>query len=146
MDALERAVEIYGSRAALARAIGVTPEAVRQWKVKGTVPAARCGDIERVTDGAVTAAQLRPDLAGIFGARRPRNNVGDRCHRSERFALESAGFRTIRRSRRCPAFRRKTSQNKDQMAPRSSDAARIMRRHERVRVQQHRDNRQPTRR
>lgn len=48
----------------LARTIGVTPVMVSQWKLGiRQVPAERCPDIERATNGAVTCEELRPDLA-----------------------------------------------------------------------------------
>jgi DNA-binding transcriptional regulator YdaS (Cro superfamily) len=61
MDALQKAIELLGSQVALAKALGVTPMAVSQWKDRG-IPAERCPDIERVTNGAVRREDLRPDL------------------------------------------------------------------------------------
>lgn len=51
-----------GRGASLAGAIGVHPVMVSQW-VGGIkpVPIERCVDIERVTEGAVTRRDLRPD-------------------------------------------------------------------------------------
>lgn len=63
MTPLEKAVEMFRSQAAFARALGVVPMTVSQWKVRG-IPADWCPHIERVTDGRVTRAELRPDLFG----------------------------------------------------------------------------------
>ena len=61
MDALQTAIDTFGSRAALARSLGVTAEAVRKWEL-GRIPAERCLDIERATNGRVSRSELRPDL------------------------------------------------------------------------------------
>jgi DNA-binding transcriptional regulator YdaS (Cro superfamily) len=61
MKAISIAVTHAGSRANLARALGLTPEAVRKWEL-GRVPAERCRAVERAVDGVVTAHQLRPDI------------------------------------------------------------------------------------
>jgi len=62
MDALQRAVEIAGGQVALARDVGVTPQAVHLWLRKKTAPPARCLAIEAATNGAVTCHELRPDI------------------------------------------------------------------------------------
>lgn len=64
MDALQTAIQRFGSRARLARQLGVTGEAVRKWQ-HTRVPAERCIDIERATEGVVTRQDLRPDLFGL---------------------------------------------------------------------------------
>lgn len=69
MDALQRAVKRFKTRKALAAALGVTPMAVSNWFARG-VPAERCADIERVTDGAVRREDLRPDVFGAVDRRR----------------------------------------------------------------------------
>ena len=52
-----------GSKAALARLLGVAPVQVTHWAAgKRRVPAARCIDIERVTGGLVKCEELRPDM------------------------------------------------------------------------------------
>ena len=57
-----RAAEIVGSQRSLAEHIGVTPGAVSQWALGlYVVPVERAVQIERVTDGAVTRRDLRPD-------------------------------------------------------------------------------------
>ena len=52
-----------GLGAELARKLDVSPVMVSQWQ-KGVkdVPAERCPDIEKATDGAVTCEELRADV------------------------------------------------------------------------------------
>ncbi len=61
MNPLERAIQKFGSAAALARAVSVTPMAISNWRRRGlSVDGAIA--IERATDGAVTREELRPDI------------------------------------------------------------------------------------
>lgn len=62
-DALTRAMEIAGGRAKLAELLGLTPQAISLWH--GTVPSRRAIQIEDITRGRVTRAELRPDFFGI---------------------------------------------------------------------------------
>lgn len=60
---IERAISIAGGISAMARSLGVSAPTVHQWKSGGRqVPAERCPEIERITNGAVTCEELRPDL------------------------------------------------------------------------------------
>jgi DNA-binding transcriptional regulator YdaS (Cro superfamily) len=60
---IDKAAEIVGSQVALADALKVTKGAVNQWKDEGRrVPAEYCPLIERMTNGAVTCEELRPDI------------------------------------------------------------------------------------
>lgn len=59
---IERAVEVVGSQAALARALKITRQTVRVWLIKGIVPAKEAPRIERVTGGKVTAQSLVNDI------------------------------------------------------------------------------------
>ncbi|HCP78966.1 MAG: hypothetical protein CML16_03145 [Pusillimonas sp.] len=62
MNAIKTAITKLGSASALARAIGVTPQAVCFWRDGlRKIPAEQCTAIERATDGAVTRRDLRPD-------------------------------------------------------------------------------------
>jgi DNA-binding transcriptional regulator YdaS (Cro superfamily) len=62
-ELIVRAAEIVGSKAALAKRLGVKPPTVHQWiSCERPVPARRCRDIETATAGEITAAQLRPDV------------------------------------------------------------------------------------
>ena len=62
-DSLFKAIQYFGSQAKLAKALGVTPMAISQWKKRGvTLDAAK--NIEEKTNGFVTRYQLRPDYFG----------------------------------------------------------------------------------
>lgn len=65
MNSIELACIAVGSQAALARAIGVWPQAVHQW-IEGErpVPSKQCIPIEEATGGKVTRYDLRPDIFG----------------------------------------------------------------------------------
>lgn len=65
--ALDRAVEILGSQAALAKEIGYKDRRnVWPWFNAGLLPLQeKCPAIERATGGAVICEELRPDLPWI---------------------------------------------------------------------------------
>lgn len=56
---LERALEIVGGPTALARALGITKQAISQWS---RVPADRVLSVEDATDGTVACHEMRPDI------------------------------------------------------------------------------------
>jgi len=58
---LDKAISHFGTKVRLAKELGVSPMVVYQWS-KRKVPAERACQIERISDGAVKAAELRPDL------------------------------------------------------------------------------------
>lgn len=58
-EALQKAVTVCGNQTELSRRIGVTIQAVNQWRV---APPLRVLDIERATGGEVSRHELRPDL------------------------------------------------------------------------------------
>ena len=62
-DAVSRAAQLLGSKAALAAALGVRPPTVSQW-IAGTrpVPAPRAAEIERLTGGEVRRQHLCPSF------------------------------------------------------------------------------------
>jgi len=66
MSKLNTAIEFVGSQASLAKKLGVEPAVVFHWKTRG-VPAKHCRKIEEVTEGEVTASDLRPDIFGEAG-------------------------------------------------------------------------------
>jgi DNA-binding transcriptional regulator YdaS (Cro superfamily) len=61
---LDRAIEAVGSAKALADALGVTKQAITGWRQRG-VPPERVLAVERLTGGAVTRHELRPDVFGM---------------------------------------------------------------------------------
>lgn len=63
LTALQRAVEIAGSQAELARRIGKKQAHIWNWIHRDKqVPAEAVISIEGATEGAVTRTELRPDL------------------------------------------------------------------------------------
>lgn len=62
MTAIERAIEILGSKAELARACGQPRQAATRWVKDGRVPAKHCKAIEAATRGRVTCHELLPDV------------------------------------------------------------------------------------
>jgi DNA-binding transcriptional regulator YdaS (Cro superfamily) len=70
MDAptLEKILAAAGSKAELARLLGVTPQMVTKIIKTRSVPAKHCKRIEIITEGRVTAEQLRPDVFAPFRA------------------------------------------------------------------------------
>lgn len=62
MEALNRAIGIFGTQSALASEIDVIPQTLNNWIARGRVPADYCPDIERATGGKVRCEELRPDV------------------------------------------------------------------------------------
>jgi DNA-binding transcriptional regulator YdaS (Cro superfamily) len=74
MNHVDRAIQAFGSQAAMAAALGITQPTVSEW-LRGArrVPAERCLEVERATRRiaaekgdpslAVTCEELRPDVA-----------------------------------------------------------------------------------
>ena len=62
LEHINRACEVAGGQASLARLLSVTPAAVNQW-VSGSrpVPIEKCVAIEQATAGTVRRWDLRPD-------------------------------------------------------------------------------------
>lgn len=64
MNTLQRAYQhTFRSRASFAAALGVSAEAVRKWE-RSRAPAERCIEIEKLSGGAVSRYDLRPDVFG----------------------------------------------------------------------------------
>ncbi|MBE5252954.1 transcriptional regulator [Kosakonia cowanii] len=61
--ALKQACSRVGGQASMARCLGVSSPTINQW-VKGIrqIPAERCPEIEKATNGVVTCEELRPDV------------------------------------------------------------------------------------
>lgn len=58
-EGVKTAVEAFGTRMALAKALGIERSAISQWEA---VPPRRAMEIEALTGGRVKAKTLRPDL------------------------------------------------------------------------------------
>ncbi|MDC0003775.1 helix-turn-helix domain-containing protein [Porticoccaceae bacterium] len=65
---LERAINICGGQTALAKKIGVTPQAVQQWVSSGALPPKRVLQVELATNRRVSRVELCPDLYPEFDA------------------------------------------------------------------------------
>lgn len=61
---LEPAINYFGSGNALARAMGLNPMAVTQWKRRG-IPAERAKQISELTDGEIKPSVIKPKLFSI---------------------------------------------------------------------------------
>lgn len=66
--ALEKAISATGLNE-LARRLGITKRAVIKWRETGRVPAERVGQLMAASDHPLTAEEIRPDLAKVFGGR-----------------------------------------------------------------------------
>jgi hypothetical protein len=66
------------TQARLAGLLGVSPMAVSQWKRRG-LPVDRCLQLERITGGAVTRHQMRPDVFGPAPGPWPAAGFGRTC-------------------------------------------------------------------
>lgn len=58
--ALLRAIKIVGGKAALARNLGVSRQAVQQWARRKKLPAEKCRQAEALT--GIPRAEFRPDI------------------------------------------------------------------------------------
>jgi DNA-binding transcriptional regulator YdaS (Cro superfamily) len=65
---IEIAISHFGSQANLARALNETPMTIHQWLRRNRIPLKHVVKIERVSGGAVTKEQLRPDVFGSEAA------------------------------------------------------------------------------
>lgn len=65
---IEEAVDKLGSQSALARELGIKPQAVQQWVVKGYAPADRLVEIEALT-GIHRERLCDPRIADLFSDR-----------------------------------------------------------------------------
>jgi len=62
MNTLDIAIKHFGSRAEMARELGITRQAIGNWRMRGRVPVVQALMIQRITHGVVTLEDLRPDL------------------------------------------------------------------------------------
>ena len=66
---IEKAVEVAGGVAALARRVGVSSQAVSQWLSGVTRPSLENAKaVEAATEGAVRWRDIRPDIARLVGS------------------------------------------------------------------------------
>ncbi len=63
---LRRLVTEAGGVSAFARQLGVTREPVYRWLRSGKLPMRRVEQVVKQSRGAVSASELRPDLAEMF--------------------------------------------------------------------------------
>jgi DNA-binding transcriptional regulator YdaS (Cro superfamily) len=64
IDALNRAIKLFPTQEAFAAALGVKSPSISEWRTRKQVPVERCVAIEAITNGAITRAELRPDIFG----------------------------------------------------------------------------------
>lgn len=60
MKIVDRVIETYGGAAALARRLGISRNAVSDWRSKQRVPVERVLDIEKLT--GIPRHEIRPDI------------------------------------------------------------------------------------
>lgn len=61
-ESLIRLVEYAGNQSRLARHLNVSPQVVQNWIKRGRISASCAIDAERITKGAITKRELRPDV------------------------------------------------------------------------------------
>ena len=75
MNSLNEAIVAAGGMQHVAKALGISYQAVQKWRARGHPPAKRCLDIEKLT--GVSRHDLRPD---IYGPAFPASAGGARQH------------------------------------------------------------------
>jgi len=65
MKSIEKIVSEAGGASSVARACGVSPQAVQHWISSNRVPANRVLVLEALIEGDVSRYELRPDVFGI---------------------------------------------------------------------------------
>jgi DNA-binding transcriptional regulator YdaS (Cro superfamily) len=72
-------LEKRGQASQMSRLLGFSPTTISEWaNGRKQVPAERCPDIERATNGQVTCEELRPDLAEQWAYLRSTSNPPER--------------------------------------------------------------------
>jgi DNA-binding transcriptional regulator YdaS (Cro superfamily) len=71
-EALRRAIDLVGGQTKLAAGIGVRQNRVNNWLNRDhqVTPAEYCSAIQKLTNGAITCSDLRPDVFRV-GAEKP---------------------------------------------------------------------------
>jgi DNA-binding transcriptional regulator YdaS (Cro superfamily) len=62
MDTFQEALTFFGNQSRMARALGVTPQAIHQWRLRGQVPIEKALAIEIASNGVISKTKLRPDI------------------------------------------------------------------------------------
>jgi DNA-binding transcriptional regulator YdaS (Cro superfamily) len=62
MSLVDRICAAAGSQALLARELGIGKMAISQWKLRDRIPAEHVLKLEKLTLGAVSRNEMRPDL------------------------------------------------------------------------------------
>lgn len=60
--ALSTLIEWAGNKSVLARLLGVSPQAVAAWELRGRISAKKALAADSLTVGRITKEQLRPDV------------------------------------------------------------------------------------
>lgn len=50
---IEELIEYFGNQSILARKLGIKPQAVQHWSIRGHLPIRRAIQIERITEGKI---------------------------------------------------------------------------------------------
>lgn len=74
-DPLEAAIRYFGTAASLARAIGVTTQAIGNWRRRGFVPRASALEIELATDGQCPADGFKAMVPNVEPPRPPKEHI-----------------------------------------------------------------------
>lgn len=61
-SALIKLIEIVGGQSALAKKLKIKQPSVAKWKRRGRAPSSRIVELERLSNGAITRHEFRPDI------------------------------------------------------------------------------------
>lgn len=64
-NAIRKAIKLAGSQSALARVVGISPQAMGVQIRRGQITPEHCVAIEKAFPGAITRHELRPDHFGV---------------------------------------------------------------------------------
>jgi len=64
MKIVEQVINLAGGASVVARACGVSPQAVQQWRTSDRIPAERVLTVEKLVNGQVSRYEIRPDVYG----------------------------------------------------------------------------------
>jgi DNA-binding transcriptional regulator YdaS (Cro superfamily) len=69
MTNLQPAIDYFGSQVAIAKALGINPMAITQWKKRG-IPPMRAIELANASQGAFMPSDILPALSGFNSASR----------------------------------------------------------------------------